>query len=291
MPKKIANKGEASNGAEVSHRRSSRLQEKATTAPPPPAKKAPAKKAPAASKDTAKKPAAKGKKDEEKPEAEAEEEEHTEEETKKRKAEDEPEAAAEEKEEKEEKEAEAEAEAASEKKNGAPAKKAKKEDEAPVKVLEEGDSIPADLKVTDQDGKEHAILDLTKEHGIVIFMYPKASTPGCIKQACGFRDNYDALKAKGYEVYGMSADGAKAQTGFKTKQKLQYTLLSDENHKVIKALGAFKAPKNITRSHVVIEKGGVIKSKHIQVSPDESVKEAVALIVGGDEPAEEAEEK
>ncbi|KAI8848241.1 thioredoxin-like protein, partial [Chytridium lagenaria] len=120
--------------------------------------------------------------------------------------------------------------------------------------IKEGETVPADLKVTDQEGKEHLVADLTKEHGIVIFFYPKANTPGCTKQACGFRDNYDVLKEKGYEVFGLSSDTAKSQSNWKTKYKLQYTLLTDDHSKALKTFGAFKGGK-IVRSHVIIEKG------------------------------------
>lgn len=60
-----------------------------------------------------------------------------------------------------------------------------------------------------------------KEQGVVIFVYPKANTGGCTKQACGFRDNYDAIKAAGYEVYGMSADNPGPQANWRAKCEMQ----------------------------------------------------------------------
>ncbi|KAJ3100744.1 hypothetical protein HDU97_001971 [Phlyctochytrium planicorne] len=250
MPKKAA-----AADTEVVRRKSSRIAEKADAAPPAPAKKAPAKKAPAKKEAAPKK--GKAKKEEEEDHMAEDSEEPA---AKKRKADDE----------------EEEEEPVAEKKNGA--KKAKKE-EAPAPVaLKEGDSLPADLSALDQDGNSHVLLDLAKDNGIVIFFYPKADTPGCTKQACGFRDNYEVIHAKGYTVYGLSGDKPAAQTKFINKFSLGYTLLSDVDHKVIKAFGIAKG-KSVARSHVIIEKGGVIKTLK-SVGPLESVQEVVKIVGG-----------
>lgn len=74
--------------------------------------------------------------------------------------------------------------------------------------------------------------DLIKDNGIVIFFYPKANTPGCTTQACGFRDNYDELLKAGYKVYGMSADKPKSQANWRKKHNFQYNLLSDPSFEV-----------------------------------------------------------
>lgn len=63
--------------------------------------------------------------------------------------------------------------------------------------------------------------------GAVFFLYPKANTPGCTTQACGFRDNYATFTAKGYKVYGLSMDKPAAQLSWKEKNNLPFDLLSD----------------------------------------------------------------
>ncbi|PLN75564.1 putative disrupter of telomere silencing protein Dot5 [Aspergillus taichungensis] len=98
----------------------------------------------------------------------------------------------------------------------------------------------------------------TSKSGVVIFTYPRASTPGCTKQACMFRDDYQNLVSAGLSVYGLSADSPKANTTFKTKQKLPYTLLCDGASTLISALGFKKHPKGTTRGVCVIDKGGNI---------------------------------
>ena len=88
--------------------------------------------------------------------------------------------------------------------------------------------------VSTHDGREVTVAQLLKEagesaggkgKGLVIFTYPKASTPGCTTQACLFRDNYKPILEKGYAVYGLSSDGVKSNGNFVTKQGLPYPLL------------------------------------------------------------------
>lgn len=150
------------------------------------------------------------------------------------------------------------------------------------------------------DKKTAAMKDIVKDNGVVLFFYPKANTPGCTKQASGFRDNYDRLVAAGYVVYGMSADKPSAQSKWKAKLELPYTLLCDPTFEAMKALGVRKADKRMSRSHIIIEKGGKIKDIKIGVPPAVSVAEAVKTICGEDavvddndapEPEEEANDK
>lgn len=98
--------------------------------------------------------------------------------------------------------------------------------------------------------------------GLIIFTYPRASTPGCTQQACSFRDNHDAFtRDSGYKVYGLSTDSVKANSGFATKQGLQYELLCDGNAGLTGALGMKKAgnAKGTVRGVVVVDKGGVVR--------------------------------
>ncbi|ONH65316.1 Peroxiredoxin DOT5 [Cyberlindnera fabianii] len=137
--------------------------------------------------------------------------------------------------------------------------------------IEIGDDIP-DITLTNQDETELNLKDLSSKNDIIlIFAYPKASTPGCTRQACGFRDNFNSISDKAL-ILGLSADSAKAQTNFKNKQHLQYDLLCDTKKELIGVLGAKKSPSGIKRSYWIFHKGKLVV-KRVQVSPEVSVKE------------------
>jgi len=102
-----------------------------------------------------------------------------------------------------------------------------------------------------------ALVDASKS-GVVLFTYPKASTPGCTTQACLFRDSYEPLTAGGLAIYGLSTDSPKANTTFKEKQKLPYPLLCDPSATLIEAIGLKKSPKGTTRGVFVVDKSGKV---------------------------------
>lgn len=111
---------------------------------------------------------------------------------------------------------------------------------------------------------------------------------GCTVQACGFRDNFQKFTERGYKVFGVSADSCATQLKWKTKNNLPFHLLSDlsKDRRVLNAFGVSKTPASISRSHVVVGKGGVIEDVHYGVSPKESVllaTEFVAASVQGGE--------
>ncbi|KAI4527773.1 AhpC-TSA-domain-containing protein [Schizophyllum commune Loenen D] len=93
------------------------------------------------------------------------------------------------------------------------------------------------------------------ERGVVLFLVPKADTPGCTTQACGFRDVYSDFEKEGFQVYCVSADKPTAQAKWQTKKSLPYSLLSDPERALIGALGAAKGGKT-ARSHFVFGKDG-----------------------------------
>ncbi|KAL4947242.1 thioredoxin-like protein [Aspergillus filifer] len=110
------------------------------------------------------------------------------------------------------------------------------------------------------DGTKTTLKDLVEKSkaGVVLFTYPKASTPGCIKQACLFRDGYDKLTSTGLSIYGLSADSPKANTTFKTKQSLPYPLLCDTAATLIGAIGFKKVPRGTIRGVFVVDKAGKV---------------------------------
>ena len=130
-------------------------------------------------------------------------------------------------------------------------------------TLQAGDKAP-DFSALDQDGNTISLKDYQGKK-LVVFFYPKASTPGCTAEACNLRDNYQTFQAQGYEVIGVSADNAKRQHNFKTKYELPYPLLADEDKKVIEAFGVWGPKKfmgkeydGIHRTTFVIDENGVI---------------------------------
>lgn len=143
--------------------------------------------------------------------------------------------------------------------------------------IEVGDAIP-DLTLVDENGNDVSLVAAAKSNKyVVIFAYPKASTPGCTRQAKGFQKNYDELAKLDAAVYGLLADSPKSQLNFVTKQGLQYHLLSDPGRALIGALGARKSPTGIKRSHWVFA-DGKLAVKRVQISPETSIDGALAEV-------------
>lgn len=105
---------------------------------------------------------------------------------------------------------------------------------SPLKV---GDTAPQ-FTLLDQDGEEISLSDYLNQR-VLIYFYPKAMTPGCTIQACGLRDNMNILKNKGVDVIGISTDKPEKLSRFSEKELLNFTLLSDEDHKVAEAFGVW----------------------------------------------------
>ena len=131
--------------------------------------------------------------------------------------------------------------------------------------LKVGDKAP-DFRAQDEQGNTITLADY-KGKKLVVFFYPKASTPGCTAEACNLNDNYDRFKAKGYEIIGVSADNAKRQANFKNKYGFQYPLLADEDKAVIEAFGVWGPKKfmgkeydGIHRTTFVIDENGVLEN-------------------------------
>jgi len=114
-------------------------------------------------------------------------------------------------------------------------------------------------EVETNDGDKTTLKKLVEESkgGVVLFTYPKASTPGCTTQVCLFRDSYAPLTATGFSIFGLSKDSPKSNTTFKTKQKLPYTLLCDPKATLIQAIGMNKSG-GATRGVFVVDKEGKV---------------------------------
>ena len=99
-----------------------------------------------------------------------------------------------------------------------------------------------DFRVMDQDGNTVTQKDFEGKR-IVLYFYPKDSTPGCTAEACNLRDNYAALRAAGYEIYGVSKDSIASHGRFIEKNSLPFTLLSDPSTEMLQAFGAWGEKK------------------------------------------------
>ena len=108
-------------------------------------------------------------------------------------------------------------------------------------MLKIGDKMP-EFEVVDQDGNVVSSKDFIGKKTIVYF-YPKDNTPGCTAEACNLRDNYEALKAQGYNVVGVSKDSAASHRKFIDKFDLPFTLLSDKSTQMLQDFGAWGEKK------------------------------------------------
>jgi len=129
-------------------------------------------------------------------------------------------------------------------------------------MLKLGDSLP-EFVGKNQDGKEINSEQL-KGRKLVVFFYPKASTPGCTAEACNLRDNYSVLKGKGFQLIGVSADSEKKQKNFAVKNELPFDIIADENHDIIDKFGVWQLKKfmgrefmGIVRTTFVFDENGI----------------------------------
>lgn len=114
-----------------------------------------------------------------------------------------------------------------------------------MNTLKAGDKVP-NFTVNDQDGNAVSLSDY-KGKKLVVFFYPKASTPTCTVEACNLGENYKALQDAGYEILGVSADSEKRQSNFKNKFNFPYPLLADTEKEVINAFGVWGPKKFMGR--------------------------------------------
>lgn len=145
--------------------------------------------------------------------------------------------------------------------------------------LEVGDELPQ-IKLKDDHENEVDVADVVKNNKyVVIFAYPKALTPGCTRQACGFLKLYQSFVDNNTKVYGLSTDSPKAQLSFVSKQGLRFPLLSDPERQLIGLLGAKKTPSGTKRSHWIFV-DGKLAVKKVQILPEDSFTTALSDIEG-----------
>lgn len=133
-----------------------------------------------------------------------------------------------------------------------------------MNTLKAGDKVPAFSGVTDKG--ENIRLEDYKGKKLVVFFYPKASTPGCTAEACNLRDHYKELQDRGYELLGVSADSVKRQSNFSNKYEFPFPLVADEEKVVINAFGVWGPKKfmgreydGIHRMTFIVDENGVVE--------------------------------
>jgi len=139
-------------------------------------------------------------------------------------------------------------------------------------MLEPGDRAPA-FTLPDQDGEKVKLTNL-KGETVVVYFYPRAETPGCTTQACGIRDRGDEYRELGARVLGISPDEPEALRKFAANQRLDFTLLSDPDHKVAEKYGAWgeksmygKKYMGIVRSTFIVGPNGKVAAAFPKVQP------------------------
>ncbi len=150
-------------------------------------------------------------------------------------------------------------------------------------MLKQGDKA-IEFSLKSYDGKDVSLPDFRGKK-IVLYFYPKDNTPGCTKEACGFRDVYDYILDAGAVVIGISPDSQASHEKFINKFSLPFYLLSDEDHKVAEAYGAWGEKKSygktymgIIRSTFIINENLVIEKVFPKVSPEHHAEEILNLL-------------
>ncbi|MDA7557827.1 thioredoxin-dependent thiol peroxidase [Flavobacteriaceae bacterium] len=152
-----------------------------------------------------------------------------------------------------------------------------------MKTLNVGDKVP-EFEVKDQDGHTIKLSDYENKK-LIVFFYPKASTPGCTAEACNLRDNYSILQGHGYNILGVSADNEKRQFNFRQKYEFPFPLLADTDKDVIHSFGVWGLKKfmgkeydGIHRKTFLLDEHGVITHVIDKVKTKTHAEQILALI-------------
>jgi peroxiredoxin Q/BCP len=152
-------------------------------------------------------------------------------------------------------------------------------------IISEGSNAP-DFSLPDESGVARHLSDFQGKP-VVLYFYPKDDTPGCTKEACSFRDDYQTYKKAGIVVLGISPDTSKSHVKFKEKYNLPFTLLADEGHKVCDLYGVWGRKKamgreydGVFRTTFLISPGGQVVKVFENVKPEGHSTEVLAALQG-----------
>ena len=146
--------------------------------------------------------------------------------------------------------------------------------------FEVGSKAP-NFSIPDQNGKKHTLYDYQGKW-VLLYFYPKDDTPGCTKEACGIRDNLPKFKKFGTVVFGISIDSVKSHKKFSGKYRLPFTLLADEDKKIVKQYGVWAKKKFMGREYMgtlrtsfLIDPEGKIAKIYTNVKPEKHAEEVL----------------
>ena len=150
-------------------------------------------------------------------------------------------------------------------------------------MLEIGDVAP-EFALRADDGAEVSLSDFRGKK-VALYFYPKADTPGCTRQACAVRDVYPQIEEQDVVVIGISPDSPEKLVKFRQKHNLPFILLSDPDHQVAEAYGAWGEKKSfgktydgIIRSHFAVDEQGRVMEFKFKVKPETTANLALKLI-------------
>ena len=130
--------------------------------------------------------------------------------------------------------------------------------------MKAGDRAPEILGMNEQG--EQVLMSSFRGRKVVLYFYPKDNTPGCTAEACSLRDNYEALKARGYEVVGVSVDSAASHKKFIDKHELPFTLIADTDKALVEQMGVWGEKSMCGRKYmgtfrttIIINEEGVVE--------------------------------
>jgi peroxiredoxin Q/BCP len=150
-------------------------------------------------------------------------------------------------------------------------------------TLKAGDKAP-DFTANDQNGQTISLGDF-KGKTVILYFYPKDDTPGCTAEACDFRDNYQSLVGKGFEVIGVSTDDEKSHKKFETKYSLPFPLIADTDQAIVEAYGVWgeknmygKKYMGTVRTTFIIGGDGIIKQVITKVDTKAASQQVLDLL-------------
>jgi thioredoxin-dependent peroxiredoxin len=152
-----------------------------------------------------------------------------------------------------------------------------------MSTLKAGDKAPG-FTAKDQNGKTVSLSDFSGKK-VILYFYPKDDTPGCTAEACDFRDNYQSMLSKGFEVIGVSTDDEKSHKKFETKYSLPFTLIADEEKSIVDAYGVWveknmygKKYMGTARTTFIIDGDGIILNVIEKVDTKNSSQQVIDLL-------------
>ena len=149
---------------------------------------------------------------------------------------------------------------------------------SPTLKLQEGEVAPSFTAAT-SGGGQVALADFRGQH-VILYFYPKDDTPGCTKEACAFRDHFADFRQRGAVVLGVSPDPVKAHDKFVAKFRLPFTLLADEDHKIVEAYGVWGQKSFMGRKYMGTHRVTFL------IGPDGRIKRIWPLVKPADHAAE-----